>query len=471
MARIAFIQNIAYEYLGTEYLAGALKEKGHKVELFLDNNTERLLKEVARFGPDLTGFSCTTGIHRELLDIAKKLKRILPTRTIFGGPHPTFFPEIIGNDGVDIVCIGEGESAITELADRIDAKKDFSDIGNLWIKESSGRLVKNPLMPLIQDLDKLPPADRKIYYHKYPFLNRSQKAFFAGRGCPFDCAFCFNHALKDIYRDKGNFIRLRSPHNLTEEIISVRDTFGLKTVYLQDDTILFNREWLREFLGIYRKEVNLPFLCLIRADLLDEEIAGELKKSNCCSVFFGVETGDEELRKCLLKKNIKDIQIIEAARLLKKYKIKFRTYNIMGVPGERLEQSFKTVELNIKIKTDYPWCSLFFPYPKTELGEFARSNNLIEKGWDEINSSFFYRSVIRLEHKKEISNLQKFFFYAIKMPWVLPLIKKAIRFKENILFDFAFLFSYTINYLKSENLTLKDLFNTAKYNIRTFFFR
>ncbi len=470
MAKVAFIQNIAYEYLGTEYLASALGKRGHKVELFLDNNPGRLIKELREFDPDLIGFSCTTGIHRWAIDMAGKLKEALSVLTIFGGAHPTFFPEIIGNKSVDIICVGEGEMAIVELADRLDRKSNFYDIENLWVKNGNGGIVKNPIRPLIQELDMLLFPERKIYYTKYPFLNRSQKSFFAGRGCPFDCTFCFNHALKDIYKHKGKFIRLRSQKNLIDEIKNVRKNFGLRTVYLQDDTIIFNKAWFMEFLNIYRKEVNLPFVCLVRADLMDESIAGELKKSNCRSVFFGIETGDEELRNRLLKKNIRDTQIIETARLLKKYKIKFRTYNMLGLPGEELKQSFKTVELNMKIKTDYPWCSLFSPYPKTELGELARSNNLIEEEWDRFGYSFFYRSLIRLADKNEISNLQKLFFYAVKMPWLYPVIKKIIRFRENVLFDLAFLFSYAINYLGSENLTLRDLFNTAKHNIRNSLF-
>jgi len=276
-----------------------------------------------------------------VVNLAGRLKQVLSASIIFGGPHPTFFPEIIDNPSVDIICIGEGELAITELADRLDAKEDFYDIENLWVKDTDGEIIKNPVRPLIQDLDGLRFPDRNIYYGKYPFLNRSQKPFFAGRGCPFNCAFCFNYVLKDIYKDKGNFIRLRSPKNLIDEIISVKDTFGLKTVYLQDDTILFNREWLIEFLSIYRKEVGLPFVCLVRADLMDKEIARELKRSNCYSVFFGVETGDEKMRKRLLKKDIDNAQIIETARILKKYKIKFRTYNMLGLPGEELGRPLK----------------------------------------------------------------------------------------------------------------------------------
>jgi len=471
MARIAFVQNIVYEYLGTEYLASALEEKGHKAELFLENNTVKLIKSLSRFKPDLIGFSCTTGIHRWAIDMARELKKALSCPTVFGGPHPTFFPEIIENNAVDIVCIGEGEHAISELAHRLDAEKDFCDVENLWVKNRVGNITKNPIRPLIENLDSLSLPDRSLYYNKYPFLNKSQKSFFAGRGCPFSCTFCFNHILKDIYKDKGPFIRLRSQQNLIDEILEVRDKFGLKTVYLQDDTILFNKIWFLEFLKIYREKVNLPFVCLVRADLMDEEITRELKMSHCHCVFFGIETGDEKLRNELLKKNIKDSQIIETAHLLKKYKIRFRTYNILGLPGEKLEQSFKTVELNIKIKTDYPWCSLFFPYPMTELGEYAKDNNLMEEDLNKFNHSFFHRSVIKLEHKNEISNLQKLFFYAVKMPVFFPLIKKAIRFKENILYDFAFLFSYAIGYFKSENLSFKDLITTARHNIRNFFFK
>lgn len=471
MARIAFVQNIVYEYLGTEYLASALKKKGHKVELFLENNPKRLMRPLSKFKPHLIGFSCTTGIHSWAIDIASKLKKNLSALTIFGGPHPTFFPDIIENDAVDIICIGEGELAISELADRLDAKKYFYDIENLWVKDKNGQVVRNPVRPLVQDLDMIPFPDRRVYYDKYPFLNKSQKPFFAGRGCPFSCTFCFNHILKDIYRNKGHLVRLRSQENLIDEIIDVKEKYGLRTVYLQDDTILFNKIWFLEFLKIYRKKVTLPFVCLVRADLIDENIVRELKMSNCHSVFFGLETGDEKLRNQLLKKAIKDSQIIETARLLKKYKLRFRTYNMLGLPGEKLEQSFKTIELNIKIKTDYPWCSLFFPYPKTELGEYAKNNNLIEEKLDKFNYSFFHRSVIRSEYKKEIANLQKLFFYAVKMPALFPLIKKAIKFKENILFDLAFLFSYAIGYFKSENLTLKDLASTTRYNIKNFFFK
>jgi len=85
------------------------------------------------------------------------------------------------------------------------------------------------------------------------------------------------------------------------------------------------------------------------------------------------------------------------------------------------------VELNIRLKPDHPWCSLYFPYPQTELGEYAKDNNLIEGKIDKFSYSFFYRSALRLKQKKEISNLQKLFFYAVKLPILFPLIKLLIK--------------------------------------------
>jgi hypothetical protein len=42
---------------------------------------------------------------------------------------------------------------------------------------------------------------------------------------------------------------------------------------------------------------------------------------------------------------------------------------MVGIPDESLEQAIETVSLNIRIKTDYPWCAIYQPYPRTSLAE------------------------------------------------------------------------------------------------------
>lgn len=130
---------------------------------------------------------------------------------------------------------GEGEYALLEVANRFDEKKDLSTIENLWVKKKD-RIFRNDVRPLIVNLDELPFPDRNLYVKKYPFLRKSQKVFMVGRGCPFSCAYCFNHAFKKLYHNKGSFVRYRSPDYIIAEIKEVKAQSPFRTVYFQDDT-------------------------------------------------------------------------------------------------------------------------------------------------------------------------------------------------------------------------------------------
>ncbi|MBE7414455.1 MAG: radical SAM protein [Deltaproteobacteria bacterium] len=470
MARIAFIQNIAFEYLGVMYLSAVLKRHGHVVEMFIVSGDEdRALAEIAAFRPDIAGFPCTTGAHLWALKFASRLKKAAPVMTVFGGAHATYFPQVVEEEPVDAVCRGEGEYALLELAERLDRGEDILSVRNFWFKTKDG-ITRNEPRPLIEDLDELPFPDRTLYAGKYHFLNRSQRAFIGGRGCPFDCTFCFNHALIKLYQGKGKAVRYRSVDNLIAEINEVRSSTGLRTVYMQDDTFILNKKWFAEFASKYPKEVGLPFICLVRADLADEETIKGLKRAGCKNVFFGVETGSEDLRNSLLKKKVTDEEVINTGRLLKKYGIRFRTYNILGLPGETLEDAFRTVSINAEIETDYPWCALFYPFPGTELAEYAREKGLLDSSVDCANPSFFKESVLKSPHKNELINLQKLFFYGVKFPFLLPLIKRLIRLKPNIFFNLAFLASYGWCYLRSENLKPSEMISVGVRNVRGFFF-
>jgi anaerobic magnesium-protoporphyrin IX monomethyl ester cyclase len=242
MARIAFIQNLAYEYLGTMYLSAVLKAAGHHADVFILEKTEdELVQQVLGYQPDIAAFSVTTGIHLWATEFAERLKSVRNVPTIFGGPHPTYFPELIHHPAVDMICRGEGEEAIVELADAIDRKEPFAEIKNLWVK-CGDQIVKNDLRRLVSDLDALPHPDRSLYRDKYAYLNKSVGTFMAGRGCPHRCSFCFNHAAQKMYAGLGRYLRLRKPEKVVEEIVETASTYKLRTIYVQDDTILLNKK-------------------------------------------------------------------------------------------------------------------------------------------------------------------------------------------------------------------------------------
>jgi len=473
MARIAFVQNLYFEYLGVMYISSILKQNGHQVEMFIPQGgkgTGNFLKALSVFKPDLVGFPCTTGIHNWALQCARMLKHSFPLKTIFGGPHPTYFPDIIHEPPVDIICRGEGEYPLLDLANKIDGDEDITSTLSCWFKVN-GMIIKNDQRYLAEDLDQLPFPDRKLYPFKYPYFRGSKKTFMASRGCPFNCTFCFNHQYKKLYEGKGRFVRHRSVENLIQEIKEVRDKDrDLRTVYMQDDNFILNKDWLGKFADHYAREINLPFICLIRADLTDETTIKQLSKANCKNVFFGIETGSERLRNALLQKGVTDKQIFHTAYLLKKYGIKFRTYNIVGLPGETMEEVYKTVEINMKIKTNYPWCSLFYPFPGTTLGEYAEKHHMLESSVENSPPSFFKTSTLKSAHKQKFINLQKLFFYAVKFPRLMPAIKIMIRWKPNTFFEVLFLIGYAWSYMKSENLKLKEVWSLGVRNLRGFFF-
>jgi radical SAM superfamily enzyme YgiQ (UPF0313 family) len=452
------------------YLSAGLKAHGHDCEVLIGSKATDFIDTIEKIRPDLIAFSVMTGMHTWAVRLAGELKKRHPCPIILGGPHPTFFPEIIQEKVIDLICRGEGEGALLDLADALAAKQDISDIANLWVKCSDGRIVKNDIRPLEQNLDILACPDRELYA-RYPGLgNNPVLVVTTSRGCPYDCTFCFNHQLAELYKGKGRFVRHRSPASVIDEIERNRKSRQVSRVYFADDTFSLNRAWLEEFLPLYGKSFDrLPFHCLIRINQIDDPLATMLRENGCESVFFGIESGDERFRNAILGKAITDDDIRRGAAILKKNAISFRSYNIVGFPGETFGQALQTVQLNIDIKTDFPWCSIFMPYPGTRLAEYAREQGYLDDlTVDSVGNSFHRTSILLNPDRDRLINLHKFFQTAVLCPPALPLIKLLTKLPVNNLFQMWFNLVYFYLLLRSEGRNFWQTVGIAVRN-RTFF--
>ena len=467
--RIAFLQNLWHVHLGVVALAGSIRRAGHDVAAFVDGGERDLIGAALKRRPDLIGFSCSTHDHRWVLETAAKIKAACNVPVILGGPHATFFPEIISEPQVDFVCVGEGDEALPELLDRMAAHADLTTIPNIWAKRD-GEIVSNDLRPLIEDLDRLPMPDRTIYY-KYYYLRRNPaKHFIAGRGCVFSCHFCYNYALKKMYRGKGKYIRLKQEELVVEEIKRIKDDYGMRLVIFDDDTFTTNREWLFSFLPMYKRDVGLPFVCNVRADTAEDDIIKALSDAGCFRVCIGVETGNETLRREILGKRVTNSQIEEAVRLLRKYRVKFLTNNMVGLPGETIDQAFETVELNAKLRTDFPWCSILHFYPKTKVAEIAHEKGLLEEtpSYDKLRQTFFETSVLKQKDTDQILNLQKLFNIGVRMPWTIPLLRVLVKLPLRKLYHLIFLVTFGYRYMKANMFGLRDMLVFGWQNARLY---
>lgn len=469
MAKLLFLQNMDYEFLGPMYISSILKKHGHECEMMIGDTLSDFKDKIATFQPDLVGFSIMSGSHPWALEIAREVKKAFNIKNIFGGAHPTFFKDFVKEEGVDYIIKGEGEEAMLDVMNAIDNHESFLEIKNLSFVNDEGTAKHNPLRHFAKVMDDYPFPDRVLYSQLDNRLDRAVRNVITSRGCPFHCSFCFEDAMRDLYKGKGKYVRIREMDRVIQECKDLKNNTDVKVIYFADDVFGMSRSWLYEFLEIYKKEVGLEFICLVRADLVaaDEQYAFKLAEAGCKSVFFGVESGNEDLRNQVLKKQLTDKQIIDAADLLHRAGIKFRTYNILGLPDETLEDAFGTLELNIRIKADYPWCSLFSPFPGTELTDYAFAKGYLSPTFDyeKLTKSFFTESKLDIPNIREMQNLQKFFQTAVLWPWTFPLVKQLIKLPPNILYQAWFGLIYFHVYIRSEK---RSFWSTLKFALKNY---
>ena len=439
--RVLFVvQQIDYEPQGIMHLSSALKAAGHQVELAICAHHDPVAV-AHRFRPDIAAYSVITGSQRYYLEVNRRIKAELPdVFSVFGGPHPTFFPEMVTEPGVDGICRGEGEEAMVELACALaQAGPDaVLGVGN-WSFQRNGDVIANPVRCYTADLDSLPFPDRALVYDRDSIAGRGKiKHFLTGRGCPYNCTYCFNHALSKIYRGKGRRFRQRSVDNVMEEIRWVRNHYPLEFVVFVDDTFVLTVKWLEEFSEKYPRQIGLPFFCNTRVDLVTAEQVRLLKEAGCHSVSMGIEAGSDRIRNELLKRHMSRERILEAARLLHEGGLSFTTTSMIGLPSSTLADDFETLELNIQIRPAYAHVFIFQPYPRTELGEYTREHGWMVGTFDDIGEVAWDHSVLDFdgEHKRGLAILQRFFAIGVEWPRLVPLIKRMMRLPDNGIFRF-----------------------------------
>src|SRR5579862_9339447 len=220
MARLLFLQDMEYEFLGPMYISSMAKTHGHEVRLAIGNTLDEFNAELSSFKPDVVGFSVMSGSHKWALGIAESVKKEFGVRNIFGGAHPTFFPEFIDESPVDMILRGEGEDSVLELLDKIDSKQSLSEIPNIWYK--NGSISKNDLRSLRPSVDDYPFPDRVLYNSLEKRIDRSIRNVITSRGCPWHCSFCFEDAMREMYDGKGKYVRIRAIDSVIEECLELK---------------------------------------------------------------------------------------------------------------------------------------------------------------------------------------------------------------------------------------------------------
>ena len=394
---------------------------------------ELMLMKAKKFKPQLIAISCLNNMTVWSKEMCRLFKKEFNVPILIGGLQPTMVPEMFMRDDwdVDVICRGEGEDAILELCNSIDQGQVDYTIKNLWFKKPDGEIIRNEMRPLDRDLDTLPFPDKSIFYEYGAFKDRLY--VMASRGCPYKCTYCFNHNYQRFYKGLGNWVRFRKPQKVIEEIVHFKKKYpSIKEVQFYDDNFTLKKVWTLELCKLYKEQVfdvyRMPFKALVRPDQIDIEVARALKESGCVYVDMGVESGDDYIRNEILKRDMSDEQIINAANCFHEVNLPFTSLNMVGFPNETPEQMFKTIELNQKIKPTGALLTTFFPFPKTDLAELAvREGYINEKNYAQMmegHVSYKEQTILDHPYKHEATWVWAFFPLAVRFPKLVPLLRK-----------------------------------------------
>jgi anaerobic magnesium-protoporphyrin IX monomethyl ester cyclase len=429
------------------YISAAVKAAGHASRLFeitpfrkrpLWGDPYRVMRqaferELASFEPDLVGFSVMSVNSRIALLLAETVKRWLPeTLVLFGGIHPTIAPEeTIREKHVDALCIGEGEESVTELLAALDSGRDFSRLPGLWIK-AGGRIFRNPIRPLVRDIDAIPFPDRDALPPGRLQAELYGINLLSSRGCPFPCTYCQNKFLMDLYRGQGPFVRYRSLENVFAEIEEVVRQYGPSRLSFSDESFTLNAGRLEEFCREYPKRFSLPFLCQTRPDLIDETTMRRLKDAGCDFINMAIEAGNPRIRNEVLQRNIPDKTIVEAFSLARRFGIRTGSFNMIGLPEETRSTIRDTINLNKALQPDRIMCTVYMPFKGTALGE-----KCLDGGWLEhpIDDSEVYYAYVAIRHPslsaRTLFGYQGFFDYYVRLSprlyWLIHILRHVYQ--------------------------------------------
>lgn len=389
--------------------------------MFNERNSKELIKILKEKKTSLVGINVLTDNYYSAVTVTELIKKNIGIPVIWGGAHVNARPEECLRHA-DMICMGEGEEALLELVENVSAHKQLDTaIKNIWFKTERG-IISNGLRNIENNLDKYPFPDcdpdtqylmneRGFDKWREKFLQR-EYYIMTSRGCPYNCAYCYNNYRRKQYQGKGEYLRVRSIENVIQELIQAKGFYkNLESILFLDDNFLSRSlAELERFKELYLKTVNrTPFYILIDPRGFNKEKIKILKDCGLQKMQIGIESGSERLNKNVYNRPIFNKEIFEMARYLNQLDIKVVYDIIFNNPYETRDDIIKTVKLLLKLPRPFSvqGYNLIF-YPGTDITEKALRDGYISLKSDSDRDDFstiqgYYNSPLHMKREDVFS--------------------------------------------------------------------
>ena len=378
--KLMYATAVAREFSSTKFLDASN----------LSMNKSEFLSEVERYNPDLILTEPTLPSLEHELKVAKEVKDVCDSKVaLIGGFVKSQAKEIFARSDIDYVIEGEAEGVVKDLV----SGKRPSTIKGLWYRRGKSAKFNGPRR-FIKNLDTLPfPAHDLLPSKTYTSFFMRKKPFTmmeTSRGCPYSCTFC------NAWIMNGKRPRFRSVENVMQELRWVK-SLGIKSVFFIEETFTLNPKRLRDLLNAMIDEnLDLTWACTTRADVVDKSLLALMKMAGCNMIFFGVESGNQEI----LDYYNKGVTLAQTERTFKNCRslgITTLAQLMIGAPQESFHTVKNTIDFAIKIKADYMSINFLTPYPGTKVEKDLIKRGLLKEGkWSLSDQSA--STALRTEH-------------------------------------------------------------------------
>jgi anaerobic magnesium-protoporphyrin IX monomethyl ester cyclase len=382
--------------LGIGYIASYVRDFGGYSVAIIDStfmSEEDVVAKARNLNPRVIGIYSMLTMKASSLSIAKQLKGSA-NLIIAGGPLPTASPETFLDD-FDLIVLGEGEETVLDILKSLDKGESPFKIEGICYKDAqNGELVLKPCRTPRKDIDAYPFPARELFDHKaYMEYFRKHHGYtitsmITSRGCPFNCDFCSRPVF-------GTSFRSRSPSNIVDEIETIIP-YAYDRLWLADDIFPISKKFgISVCDEIIKRDVDMPWECLCRADIMNKDIALKMKNAGCYRVFFGLESGNNNILK-VMNKRLTVEQARRAVEVVKSVGIKTGAFFILGYPGESNETMLDTIRFASSLPLDYLSLTIPYPIPGTGLYEKLKDRLAVDD-WkkpthDPIKHSLLYKA-------------------------------------------------------------------------------